>query len=384
MATTYYIHTITLLATIRKMETGKRTLPLLLTGPLVFLALVVLWYGCDYADQGTSSTTFVDTSSLSEPLRVLQSLDEDEETRIANLAEKLKPKSFDFSPENGKELVPQQFIHMHHMKTGGTSMDGLLKCAMERLKKDKEYSIPYYNLHECSETKYTRCKSGEDTRCLDSVKASAIMSYCAPLKDLPVFSWNEPVQQSITVLRHPVERVWSMFRFQTKACYSCTPLLDIYKAIDEGNTTGYRDMCLKQIQNHETANLLSTEWWPEDVADEEVITEAIDNMKNFFTIIGITEQLNATAQMAGEVFPFMKSEVSWSEKKCDLPHANASPKNNRCGPENTHWDLPPHPDEETRKAIEEHNQLDMKLYEAAVQHFELQKRALALGEDASK
>jgi hypothetical protein len=99
-------------------------------------------------------------------------------------------------------------------------------------------------------------------------------------------------------------------------------------------------------------------------------------------MIGLTEQLNATVQMAGEVFPFMKTNVDWSEKKCELPHRNSSPKNNHCGPSNTHWDLPAHPDEETRKAIEAHNQLDMKLYEAAVQHFELQKRALGVDEEA--
>jgi hypothetical protein len=47
------------------------------------------------------------------------------------------------------------------------------------------------------------------------------MSYCAPLKDLPAFQWDSTKENihAITVLRDPVDRVWSMFRFQTKGCY---------------------------------------------------------------------------------------------------------------------------------------------------------------------
>jgi hypothetical protein len=40
--------------------------------------------------------------------------------------------------------------------------------------------------------------------------------------------------------------------------------------------------------------------------------------------------------------------------------------------------LPAHPDDDTRAAIESHNAMDVKLYEAAVQHFEHQKLALLM------
>jgi hypothetical protein len=85
--------------------------------------------------------------------------------------------------------------------------------------------------------------------------------------------------------------------------------------------------------------------------------------------------------MMGQAFPWLAEHVKESATNCSLPHANASPSNNRCGPGNTHWDLPPHPDEETRQAIIDHNHLDVQLYEAAVQHFELQKRALGWAEE---
>ena len=39
-------------------------------------------------------------------------------------------------------------------------------------------------------------------------------------------------------------------------------------------------------------------------------------------------------------------------------------------------DVPPQLDEETRRAIDRHNVLDKKVYEAALDHFELQKLAV--------
>jgi hypothetical protein len=38
------------------------------------------------------------------------------------------------------------------------------------------------------------------------------------------------------------------------------------------------------------------------------------------------------------------------------------------------------PDEETRRVIEEHNVLDIKVYEAALEQFDLQKQAMILAE----
>jgi hypothetical protein len=101
-------------------------------------------------------------------------------------------------------------------------MDQLLQCAKSRLETDKKIRVPYGNIHECSRIPYENCKSGKDKRCVDNLANAAIMSYCAPLKDLPYFSWGSfqngvgvtdpPSHGAITVLRHPVDRVWSMVR----------------------------------------------------------------------------------------------------------------------------------------------------------------------------
>jgi hypothetical protein len=308
--------------------------------------------------------------------------DDTEEEGISQLREKYAalPEFFDLNAEGHQKFSPNQFIHLHHMKTGGTSMDALLRCAMNRLKKDGHYDVSYFNIHECSEKYYESCLAG-DERCLQRAHDASIMSYCAPLKDLPVFGWNNthsPGVGSVTVLRHPVDRVWSMYRFQTKTCYQCRTLLDVYEKIDANTTQSFKSAnCIRQLLNHETANLLSTAESAGNSDDQKAV-EAIENL-NFFTLVGLTEALPDTVDMAGRLFPWMADSVDWSETKCRLDHKNASPENNHCGPGgHSHMDLPDHPDEDTRRAIEAHNPLDMRLYEAAVRHFELQKRALGM------
>lgn len=346
-----------------------------------------------------------------------------EENKVETItATKKKPKQ---QQQQQQIMEPHQFLHLHHMKTGGTSIDQLLRCAIGRLKKVPEaaavvstskgtsgdagdsngnslvltHDVPYYSIHECSRSRFTSCLTEKENACRPRMNEAAVMSYCGALKYLDEFGWwhNKNAEHTIkafTVLRNPVDRVWSMFRFQTKNCYQCTPLKDIYKSIDAGTMTqdyGLDKLCTDQIQNHEVANLLSTKW-PLEVTDidtddenhqrtrNEMIQEAIENMKHFFTVIGITEELVETAAILGKVIPWMNETVTTTSttETCPLSHANASPKNNRCGDKNTHWDLPDKPDEETYNLILKHNAMDMELYEAAVAYFELQKRALEM------
>jgi hypothetical protein len=305
-----------------------------------------------------------------------------EQEIIEELTQKLAPRQdLRWIDQENQVLEKHQFLHLHHMKTGGTSMDQLIRCSMKRIEADSGIVVPYGNIHECSKGRYDKCKSKEDKTCNQKLQDAAFMSYCAPLKDLPAFGWadgdSKSTTDALTVLRHPVDRVWSMFRFQTKRCFDCTPLIEVYEKMAAGDIDRMDFQCLQQLDNHEVANLLSTEG-NENASDDDLVEEAISNMKSFFTMIGLTEELNTTVKMAGMVFPWLNETVPDSELTCPLPHANSSPKNNACGPGHTHWDLPPHPDEETRKVIEEHNQLDLRLYEAAKEHFEMQKRALGL------
>lgn len=249
---------------------------------------------------------------------------------------------------------------------------------MNRLRREMHYQVPYANIHECAPSHYRNCLSGKDESCQKRIKNAAVMSYCAPLKDLSVFEWQRTADNpvyALTVLRHPVERAWSMYRFQTKRCYKCKTLQQVYADYDAAGGDVYEsDMCASQLMNHQTRNLLTQA----EGTDEEKVTQAIDDMENYFTMIGLTEDIPATAAIAGMVFPWLAEHVNGTATSCPFPHKNSSPQNNRCGTGNTHWDLPSHPDAETAELIRQHNQLDMQVYEAAVKHFELQKKALGL------
>jgi hypothetical protein len=324
--------------------------------------------------------TLIVTARVGQEEAIPQVFD-DEDAIVKELEERMKPRNLVF--DNNGKAEPHQFFHLHHMKTGGTSMDHVIQCGLSRAGTGA-HPIPYYSLSECSQASYQNCINEPKARCRPSVESSAVMSYCAPLFQTNQLDWQD--SDAITVIRNPVDRVWSMFRFETNSCYKCMELKDYYAHIDNGTVTGLYTSpddainCVAQLLNHQTRNLLTSPM-SQDFTEEDQTEEALYNLRNRFTVVGLTEQLPLTAQMIGYSFPWLAEKVEGSSSECGLPHANASPTNNYCGPDRTHWDLPPHPDEETTRIIEEHNLQDMKLYEAAVQHFELQRRALGWGEE---
>ena len=130
-----------------------------------------------------------------------------------------------------------------------------------------------------------------------------------------------------------------------------------------------RKNCQNQLLNHLVRNMLATKTDDATLLNRTSLDEAIQHLQSF-TITGLTSRLEETAAAMQRVFPFVGGD------DCELQHANSSPRNNRCGPHGTHLDLGTHPDEETRQLILEHNALDMELYQAAVEQFELQQQAL--------
>jgi hypothetical protein len=85
-------------------------------------------------------------------------LEDAESMFVMEMKERLQPKELLFQDAENKTLVLHQFLHLHQMKTGGTSMDNRLKCAMNRLRNDHETVVPYGNIHECSHGSYYACR----------------------------------------------------------------------------------------------------------------------------------------------------------------------------------------------------------------------------------
>lgn len=324
-----------------------------------------------------------------------QSIKNIDQEVLQAMAERIKPRDIiltsvdedesDLEDGEGKEMInldgppPKQFFHLHHMKSGGTSLSSHIACGLNRLQKSMTSGyISRYRLSECSSSSYHRCVDDPDATCNSSIDSAATMTYCAPLFITSQFHWDDA--DAVTIMRDPIDRVWSMFRFQTKSCFRCTDLTQIYADIDKNETEGKYGggVCLEQLQNHITRNMQSkpTE---EYASEEERLEDAIHNIQTRFTLVGLLSNLDDTLEMLSYTFPWMAASVPDSETECQFPKANTSPRNNHCLQDSfgrwKHWDLPDTPDEETRKAIEEHNQLDIKLYEVALEHFQVQWEA---------
>ena len=369
-----------------------------------------------------------------------------------NLVQRMKPHFLQVNPndntENEDEIMIdslqtttappynpplKQFYHLHHMKTGGTSLERYISCAISRYTKlynliqkdrneDEEQSnknqkqqsqrqrsfyFPQYKLSECAYSSYINCVSSPtNSSCHKSISQASIMTYCAPLAVTRHFGWNDDQFQtpSVTMMRHPVDRIWSMYRFQTRHCYQCKSLKEVYEDIDNGNVEEYGSgVCVPQLVNHFTRNLLTNltmdelNGYSSQMTDEEKVRDAIHSVKYRFTVVGVIERLEETLKLFSYSFPWLSeefdSEYYGSEtdeyyqkhkdalSTCTFPHSNSSPRNNGCGENHSHMDIPDHPDDETRKIIEEHNWMDIKVYEAALEHFELQKRAMEWEEE---
>jgi len=341
---------------------------------------------------------------------------------ITELSERMRPRSLHLGNGGSESAEARQFFHLHHMKSGGTSLDHWISCALQRQRhldlnavqvaddtndkghdegqhkgsRAEEADINEKPLHpiirssrlsECSTGMYNKCISDEGAgNCRANYDNAATMTYCSPLAVVKYFDWSDA--DAVTMMRHPVHRVWSMFRFRTNGCYKCQDLKTVYRDMDNGDVEKYgKGICLGQLSNHISRNLLKkinvkeldTD---ESMTEEEKLEDAIDSIKNSFTVVGVLDQLEESLDLMSYTFPWLSVEIEGSDMTCEFPHSNASPRN-KCGsshPEESedgkHWDLQKHPDAETRKLIEEHNQIDMKVYEAALAHFELQKLAM--------
>lgn len=182
----------------------------------------------------------------------------------------------------------------------------------------------------------------------------------------------------------------SRYRFTTKYCYHCESLKSFYEKLDSGqiDKDKYPGVCIPQVVNHMTTNLLTTFDDPESNRSSDArVAEAIESVRHKFVVVGITSQIETSFKMFGDVFPWMAETLtadvinfnrtrSEDAFHCPIPHANKSPMNNYCGPNGTHMPIPDKPDEKTRALIEAHNLEDIAVYTEALRQFERQKLVL--------
>ncbi|KAL7467559.1 hypothetical protein ACHAXS_007813 [Conticribra weissflogii] len=353
--------------------------------------------------------------------------------------------------------TPKQFMHMHHMKTGGTSMDTLIYCALRRQREvNHGVDINYQSLSECGprvkicmdhladelnatvieNVFFRNDESGnpvedekfdpadeslnipiDDLNVCSTAEAN-VMSYCASLHAVRTFGWKDV--DKITVIRNPIDRAWSMYRFTLQSCYDCQPMSDVLERVANGtfgskrsdqhydeNSEGRKfvyspnDSCAVQMIGHQATNLLSSlELYnvANDIRfprEKEIAEEAVKNLREEFTWIGLTDRLEESTNAFREVFPFLTENLSKEAKRleeemrgygldvpenpfglsenyddlrgCPLEHANAG-RDPTCGTKEM--------DDYTISLVKKLSNRDVAVYKAAVERFEIQMEVL--------
>jgi len=173
-----------------------------------------------------------------------------------------------------------------------------------------------------------------------------------------------------------------MYRYSLAGCYSCKPLPQVYEELD--NNVTYGGVCGSQMLNHQTENMLSavTRAKEANLSEQELIDEAINNMKTRFTLIGLTGHFKESLEMITKVFPFLAENLTVATGgqindtvTCRVPHANEG-RPPTCGTLVL--------DDSIRQLIINHNKRDMQLYAAALVQFEKQRQILLDKEAAAE
>ena len=238
-----------------------------------------------------------------------------------------------------------------------------------------------------------------------------VMSYCASLHTVRTFGWKDV--DKITIIRNPVDRAWSMYRFKLTSCYKCQELKDVLRKIENGTfpngwteeeeeevtpnfVYGAANSCAVQMIGHQATNLLSSiDLYnvANDVRfprEREIVNEAVRNLRKEFTWIGITDRIEESIDGMRSVFPFLAENLSDTvialqdmfqkdgerfalpegysdDVGCAFEHRNAG-REPTCGTTEL--------DDETIALIEKLNHRDVAVYKAAVERFDLQMEVL--------
>jgi hypothetical protein len=199
-----------------------------------------------------------------------------------------------------------------------------------------------------------------------------------------------------------------MYRFTLQSCYQCKELKDVLKEVANGTFVGRgqsdgdettpnlaydpSNSCAVQMIGHQATNLLSSiDLYnvANDVTfprEQEIVEEAVKNLRDSFTWIGLTDRLPESVAGFRMIFPFLAENLNDAvadlskgvevedpnfslpadyidSEGCPFQHQNAG-RDPTCGTTEM--------DDETVALILKLNNRDKAVYKAAVERFELQ------------
>jgi len=206
-----------------------------------------------------------------------------------------------------------------------------------------------------------------------------------------------------------------MYRYTLQSCYKCKDLKDVLKEVLNGSFVGRgqsnpnapkflydpSDSCATQMIGHQATNLLSSiDLYnvANDVRfprEKEIVEEAVKNLRESFTWVGLTDRLEESVDGFRAVFPFLAENLTEAvllmdehfeaqghaledarfalpedyvdTTTCPFHHENAG-RDPTCGTKEM--------DEETINMILKLNNRDKAVYQAAVERFDLQMEVL--------
>lgn len=265
--------------------------------------------------------------------------------------------------------VPKQFMHLRHNRTGSESIDGWLRCAIDRqndilsLNGDGNngtaLSIDYGaiaegdNLESCLDNLAERMGAAlvddefyyhdqegnltthkfdpnskklnipDDIRNACGTSMANVMSYGASLRAVRNFGWRGV--DSIAMFANPVERTLRMYQLLAEQCYGCRELKDVLKDIKGGifgrdhdsarGTYEHHEYCAVQLVGHQATQLLSSASLYKVANDvrfeneKEIVEEAVRNLREEITWIGV-DSIEDSVDGFKEIFPWLSENLN--------------------------------------------------------------------------
>lgn len=225
---------------------------------------------------------------------------------------------------------PKKFIFLHIPKTAGTSLRELVTT---------QYPGP-----ECLYLYYPVPYTPETITTINTALPAAKMLYGHV--SFGIHEWLNIDGKYITFLRHPLERVISLYYHHARE-----EAMPYYSAIQQGMSL--LDLLEQEITpetNNHIVRILACNGQEGMLDDDAVYIQAIENIRQHFYYVGLMEKFSTSVTTLAQ-------KLSWQLPET-LPYVNVKPSAQT-------YQI----DRRTKAALIKYNRLDLQLYQQATKAF---------------